>query len=152
MHFTCGHPVFLIDLFLFTLFIYLFVALNPLSCQAYKNVQSVRQRAHINIDVDGSGPLKPFPVTCEFYGNNRVITILSHSQEQTTIVDGFQEPGSFEQNIIYEAELPQIEALLNRSHNCWQRLSYQCKHSRLFNSPCMYICIVVFFYNFNILK
>lgn len=43
------------------------LALNPLSCTAYKNVQSVQQRAHIKIDVDGSGPLDPFPVTCEFY-------------------------------------------------------------------------------------
>lgn len=42
-------------------------ALNPLSCQAYKNVQSVQQRASVMIDVDGSGPLNPFPVTCEFY-------------------------------------------------------------------------------------
>lgn len=110
-------------------------ALNPLSCQAYKNVQSVQQRANLQIDVDGSGPLKPFPVTCEFYADGRVVTVLSHSKEHATSVDGFQEPGSFEQSIIYEAELPQIEALLNRSSNCWQRLSYQCRSSRLFNSP-----------------
>ena len=69
------------------------------------------------------------------------MTVLSHSQEHTTDVDGFQEPGSFEQNIIYEADLPQIEALLNRSQSCWQRLSYSCQSSRLFNSPCMfYLC------------
>ncbi|KAJ6647209.1 Neurexin-4 [Pseudolycoriella hygida] len=110
-------------------------SLNPLSCQAYKNVQSVRQRASIKIDVDGSGPLDPFPVTCEFYSDGRIVTVVSHSKEHTTTVDGFAEPGSFEQNIIYEADLPQIEALLNRSHNCWQRLTYQCQSSRLFNSP-----------------
>lgn len=110
-------------------------SLNPLSCQAYKNVQSVQQRANIHIDVDGSGPLRPFPVTCEFYSDGRVITVVSHSQEHSTIVDGFQEPGSFEQNIIYDAGLHQIEALLNRSHSCWQRLSYSCQASRLFNSP-----------------
>jgi contactin associated protein-like 2 len=86
--------------------------------------------------VDGSGPLKPFPVTCEFYSDGRVVTVLSHSSEHTTAVDGFQEPGSFEQNIIYEADLPQIEAFLNRSQNCWQRLSYDCRSSRLLNSPC----------------
>lgn len=63
------------------------------------------------------------------------MTVLSHSKEHTTTVDGFQEPGSFEQNIIYEANLPQIEALLNRSANCWQRLTYQCQSSRLFNTP-----------------
>ncbi|XP_055611113.1 neurexin-4 isoform X3 [Uranotaenia lowii] len=110
-------------------------SLNPLSCQAYKNVNVVQSRTTINIDVDGSGPLAPFPVTCEFYTDGRVITVLSHSSEHTTRVDGFAEPGSFEQNIIYEADLPQIEALLNRSQSCWQRLNYACRSSRLFNSP-----------------
>ncbi|CAD7082270.1 unnamed protein product [Hermetia illucens] len=108
---------------------------NPLSCQAYKNVQHVQQRVQINIDVDGSGPLAPFPVTCEFNSDGRVVTVLEHSQEHTTSVDGFQEPGSFEQSIIYEADLQQIEALLNRSDHCWQRLAYACHSSRLFNSP-----------------
>ncbi|CAM6031990.1 unnamed protein product, partial [Sphagnum compactum] len=110
-------------------------SLNPLSCQAYKNVQSVNQRASIMIDVDGSGPLKPFPVTCEFYADGRVVTVLSHSSDHTTVVDGFQEPGSFEQKIIYEADLPQIEAMLNRSQSCWQSLSYGCYSSKIFNSP-----------------
>ncbi|XP_075164291.1 neurexin-4 isoform X1 [Haematobia irritans] len=108
---------------------------NPLSCQALKNVQHVQSRVTTKIDVDGSGPLEPFPVTCEFYTDGRVITTLSHSQEHTTTVDGFQEPGSFEQNILYDADMQQIEALLNRSHSCWQRLSYSCRSSRLFNSP-----------------
>ena len=110
--------------------------MNPLSCQAYKNVQSVNQKANIKIDVDGSGPLKPFPVTCEFLSDGRVLTVLGHSSEHSTVVDSFQEPGSFEQNIIYDADLPQIEALLNRSRECSQRLVYQCQSSRLFNSPC----------------
>lgn len=114
---------------------YFLAALNPLSCQAYKNVQNVNQRANVMIDVDGSGPLNPFPVTCEFLSDGRVVTVLSHSSDHTTTVDGFQEPGSFEQQIIYEADLPQIEALLNRSQSCWQSLTYSCYASRLFNSP-----------------
>lgn len=109
--------------------------LNPLSCQAYKNVQPVDQRAEVKIDVDGSGPLKPFPVLCEFYADGRVATLLRHSNEQITPVDGFQEPGSFKQDIIYDADVDQIEALLNRSSTCRQRVSYSCKSSRLFNSP-----------------
>ncbi|XP_055840610.1 neurexin-4 isoform X1 [Episyrphus balteatus] len=107
----------------------------PLSCLALKNVQSVQQRVNMHIDVDGSGPLKPFPVVCEFYSDGRVITTLGHSQERTTTVDGFQEPGSFEQAIMYDADLMQVEALLNRSHSCWQRLSYSCRAARLLNSP-----------------
>lgn len=46
---------------------FLFKANNPLSCTAYKNAQSVKSRVSINVDVDGSGPLAPFPVTCEYY-------------------------------------------------------------------------------------
>ncbi|XP_017763103.1 PREDICTED: neurexin-4 isoform X1 [Eufriesea mexicana] len=110
-------------------------SLNPLSCEAYKNINSVNQRADIKIDVDGSGPLKPFPVVCEFYTDGRVITILRHNNERMTPVDGFQEPGSFVQDIIYDADMDQIEAFLNRSTNCRQRISYECAHSKLFNSP-----------------
>ncbi|KAK9299061.1 hypothetical protein QLX08_007806 [Tetragonisca angustula] len=110
-------------------------SLNPLSCEAYKNINSVNQRADIKIDVDGSGPLKPFPVVCEFYTDGRVKTILRHNNERMTPVDGFQEPGSFVQDIIYDADMDQIEALLNRSTNCRQRISYECRLSKLFNSP-----------------
>lgn len=110
-------------------------SLNLLSCQAYKNVRSVDQKAEIEIDVDGSGPLKPFPVLCEFYTDGRVATVLRHSNEQLTPVDGFEEPGSFIQDIQYDADMDQIEALLNRSHTCRQRIAYHCKSSRLMNSP-----------------
>ncbi|XP_018363259.1 PREDICTED: neurexin-4 isoform X2 [Trachymyrmex cornetzi] len=110
-------------------------SLNPLSCQAYKNMNSVNQRVEIKIDVDGSGPLKPFPVTCEVLSDGRVLTFLHHSNEQLTPVDGFQEPGSFIQDINYDADFDQIEALLNRSISCTQRISYECKHSKLFNTP-----------------
>lgn len=111
------------------------VALNPLSCEAYKNINAVNQRADIKIDVDGSGPLKPFPVVCEFFADGRVKTVLRHSSEQETPVDGFEEPGSFIQDIVYDADFDQIEALLNRSINCMQYITYKCKHSKLFNSP-----------------
>ncbi|KAG7307721.1 hypothetical protein JYU34_006292, partial [Plutella xylostella] len=110
-------------------------SVHPLSCLAYKNVQAVSRSADIHIDVDGSGPLPAFPVTCEFYSDGRIITAVQHSAGLNTIVDGYQEPGSFRQDIAYDATRPQLEALLNRSHNCWQRLEYMCKNSRLLNSP-----------------
>ncbi|XP_015181762.1 PREDICTED: neurexin-4 isoform X4 [Polistes dominula] len=110
-------------------------SLYPLSCEAYKNMNSVNQRAEIKIDVDGSGPLAPFPVTCEFFTDGRVMTVLRHSNEYPTPVDGFEEPGSFIQDINYDADLDQIEAFLNRSTRCRQRIKYECKHSKLFNTP-----------------
>ncbi|KAK4880887.1 hypothetical protein RN001_004206 [Aquatica leii] len=110
-------------------------SLNALSCQAYKNVQAVNQKAEIKIDVDGSGPLAPFPVTCEFQSDGNVVTVLHHINQQTTTVDGFSEPGSFKQDIIYDADDDQIEALINRSSSCSQRIQYSCRSSRLLNSP-----------------
>ncbi|KAK0157552.1 hypothetical protein PV328_011281 [Microctonus aethiopoides] len=110
-------------------------SLHPLSCEAYKNINAVDQRAEIKIDVDGSGPLDPFPVTCEFIAGGRVRTIVQHTNELPTPVDGFEEAGSFVQDITYDADLDQIEALLNRSTICQQRINYACKHSRLFNTP-----------------
>ncbi|KAL4092111.1 hypothetical protein QTP88_026673 [Uroleucon formosanum] len=109
--------------------------LNPLSCLAFKNVNPVGQNSDIKIDVDGSGPLKPFPVTCQYYADGRIVTTIRHQSESGSTVDGFQEPGSFKQEFNYDADLFQIEALINRSHSCWQPLSYSCKQSRLFNSP-----------------
>ncbi|KAJ8665187.1 hypothetical protein QAD02_006849 [Eretmocerus hayati] len=111
--------------------------LNPLSCEDYrsKSTNSVGQRAEIKIDVDGSGPLKPFDVICEFYPDGRVLTVLRHDHENPTTVDGFQEPGSYAQDILYDAEFDQIEAFINHSRSCRQRLSYSCIHSKLFNSP-----------------
>lgn len=64
------------------------------------------------------------------------MTEIHHKNEEPTIVDGFQEEGSFRQNIIYEANMDQIESLINRSSNCWQSIRYECQNSRLFNSPC----------------
>lgn len=57
------------------------------------------------------------------------------SNQDTTSVDGFQEPGSFVQDIHYDASDDQINALVNRSSGCRQHLQYACKNARLFNSP-----------------
>lgn len=110
-------------------------SLNPLSCEDFRKVPTDNQKAEIKIDVDGSGPLRPFPVTCEFFDGGRVTTTLRHSNEHPTPVDGFDDPGSFIQDIHYDADLDQIEAFINRSHTCRQRISYACRHSRLFNTP-----------------
>ncbi|XP_053603353.1 neurexin-4 isoform X1 [Plodia interpunctella] len=110
-------------------------SVHPLSCTAYKNVQAVSRAADILIDVDGSGPLAPFPVTCHFYTDGRILTAVQHTASSGSVVDGYQEPGSFRQDVEYDASRSQLEALLNRSHSCQQRLEYMCRHSRLLNSP-----------------
>ncbi|XP_045766174.1 neurexin-4 isoform X1 [Maniola jurtina] len=118
-------------------------SLHPVSCAAYQQAGGAggaggvaqQSSTHLMLDVDGSGPLPPFPATCQFYSDGRILTSIQHSAVQSSQVDGYQEPGSFRQDITYDASRAQLEALLNRSHTCSQRLEYLCRHSRLLNSP-----------------
>ncbi|KAK4300982.1 hypothetical protein Pmani_026854 [Petrolisthes manimaculis] len=109
--------------------------LNPISCAAYKLQNKGIRRAEIFIDVDGSGPLVPFPVTCDFHNDGKVLTTLSHKHEKLTTVDGFDRRGSYVQNIIYDAGMEQIEIFVNRSTKCHQRIHFECLKAKLFNSP-----------------
>ncbi|UYV79517.1 CNTNAP1 [Cordylochernes scorpioides] len=111
------------------------IPLYPLSCQAYQIDNPKEKRADITIDLDGSGPLDPFPVSCEFRYQEKPLTILHHKNERTTDVKGFSKPGSFIQDIVYEADMAQIVELVNRSLTCYQSLRYDCFNSRLFNTP-----------------
>lgn len=90
--------------------------------------------ANILIDVDGSGPLTPFPVECIFHPDNRSDTLVHHKNEMTTDVKGFKEPGSFIQDIVYDAPMEQMIQLVNRSALCRQRLTYECFNARLFDT------------------
>lgn len=42
------------------------IAIYFLSCESYKMAFPNSRRVDINIDIDGSGPLSYFPVTCDF--------------------------------------------------------------------------------------
>ena len=64
---------------------------------------------------------------------NRNLTFIGHLNEEQTKVDGFDEKGSFLQLIHYAASYHVIEALINESGKCSQKLGYECKQSRLFN-------------------
>ena len=110
-------------------------SLNFMSCVQYKNAHPDSQYAETIIDIDGSGPLAPFPVRCEFFPDGRNITYVGHLEEASTKVDGFEDKGSFQQIIHYDATLEMMEALVNRSIACEQKLGYDCKRSRLLNTP-----------------
>lgn len=87
------------------------------------------------IDIDGSGLLSPFPVRCEVLRDGRVVTQVRHANEDPTKVDGFEEKGSFQQTIFYDATMAMMEELIFRSTSCSQKLRYDCKRSRLLNTP-----------------
>ena len=110
-------------------------SLNFKSCVHYKNAHPESQFAETVIDIDSSGPLPPFEVRCEFFPDGRNITYVGHANEDATKVDGFEEKGSFMQKIFYDASMENMEALINRSKICVQKLGYDCKRSRLLNTP-----------------
>ncbi|KAK7575553.1 hypothetical protein V9T40_011839 [Parthenolecanium corni] len=107
----------------------------PRSCESYKLLNDFSQTENIDIDIDGSGPLEPFPVTCQFHADGKIVTELHHKSEHSVTVDGHQKPGSFVQDIKYLASSDQIEALISQSVECWQYIRYDCFRSRLLNSP-----------------
>lgn len=112
------------------------VARHPFSCTAFINDNPGTKREDIKIDVDGSGSLEPFWVTCLQTGENTVETIIHHQNEAPQKVQGFLQPGLYIQDIKYDSPLEQIVLLVNRSLNCRQKLKYECKKARLLNSPC----------------
>ncbi|CAL4184396.1 unnamed protein product, partial [Meganyctiphanes norvegica] len=110
-------------------------SINPVSCAHYGKMNPQTKRAEVMIDVDSSGVLPPFPVTCEFFNDGTVYSYIGHKHEMTTTVDGFEKRGSYVLNIDYNANPEQIEVFVNRSSKCRQRIHYDCLNSRLFNSP-----------------
>ena len=89
------------------------------------------------IDIDGSGSLKPFPVSCNFVGNGKVLTYVHHLNESYTHLNdaNYSLPGSYVHDLEYDADFDQMEALVNRSKNCHQNMIFKCKSLSLFNSP-----------------
>ena len=66
------------------------------------------------IDVDGSGPIQPVKVRCEFFPDGRNITYVDHDSLASIKVDGFEEKGSYEKGIQYYAPYEMMEAMINR--------------------------------------
>ena len=89
------------------------------------------------IDIDGSGPLRPFKVNCKFGQsiNDMInITVVKHlSEGENFVSSGYQEHGSYSQNILYTASLQQIQELKKRVYDCSQFIEYKCKGSKLLN-------------------
>jgi hypothetical protein len=111
------------------------VARHPLSCTAYKIDNPKSKRADVKLDVDGSGPLEPFWVTCLFPSDDESQTVVHHRNEMPTEVRGYHLPGSYIQDISYDAPFEQIVELVNRSTSCQQKLKYECLNARLLNTP-----------------
>ena len=86
------------------------------------------------IDPDGEGGEKPFKVFCDMADKDGVgVTVVSHDSENRTLVDGFQDPGSYSCNVTYQGtSLLQLASLTASSAHCEQFIMYECYYSRLF--------------------
>jgi len=110
-------------------------SLNWMSCIQFQNAHPDSRFTETILDIDGSGPIPPIPVQCEFFSDGRNITYITHEQMASKTVDGFEAKGSYREEIQYHAPMEMMEALINRSDICVQKLGYNCKRSRLLNTP-----------------
>lgn len=110
------------------------VSKHPPSCEAYRIDFPKEKEKDIYIDVDGSGPLDPFLVTCKFIQKGPTQSILHHRSESDIVVQGYDGRGSYIRSVDYYAPLESIRILIERSSSCNQFLKYTCVNSRLLGS------------------
>ncbi len=100
---------------------------SPPSCSVIrKNVSS--SSGNYVIDPDGAGGLAPFTVYCDMSDKNGVgVTVISHDSESRTLVDGYEDDGSYSRSIHYSgASLSQLASLTYASTHCEQFIKYEC--------------------------
>lgn len=110
------------------------VSEHPPSCEAYRIDFPKEKEKELLLDVDGSGPLAPFMVTCKFISKGPTQTIMHHRSEDDVVVQGYDGRGSYIRSIDYYAPMESINQIVERSQSCSQYIKYTCTNSRLFNS------------------
>lgn len=110
------------------------VSRHPPSCEAYRIDYPKEKEKDILLDVDGSGPLEPFLVTCKFVSKGPTQTILHHRSENEIVVQGYDGKGAYIRSIDYYAPLESIKIITDRSASCNQFIKYNCVNARLFNT------------------
>ncbi|XP_038077101.1 uncharacterized protein LOC119744950 [Patiria miniata] len=99
------------------------------TCDEYKNVGYELDGVYL-IDPDGKGGEKPFTVVCDMEKQEHGVTIVHHQvSNQRTMVNNFEEPGSYSMDVSYGATLRQIENLKHVSGVCEQSVTYECQGS-----------------------
>ena len=109
----------------------------PISCADIKTYVSGVSRNYV-IDPDGEGGLAPFTAYCDMTDKKGVgVTVISHDSESRTVVNGYEDRGSYVRNVHYTGvSLSQLASLTRVSSHCEQFIKYECYHSGLwFNSP-----------------
>ena len=112
------------------------------SCRDIKNRQLLASKSFpmdtsgfYFIDPDGGGTgEEPFKVFCNMtmYNDNGV-TVISHDSENSTLVDGYEEGGSYSRIVTYTGVNPtQIVTLVDISRRCFQFIKFECFGVELF--------------------
>ena len=108
------------------------VNLSPASCSALliKNPSTRSGMYYINPQGLNSSPL--VQVYCNMSSKNGVpVTEIGHDSERRTLVDGYENPGSYIRNIKYGISMQDIVTIMNQSKNCEQFIKYECYNSLL---------------------
>ncbi|XP_022108975.1 uncharacterized protein LOC110989137 [Acanthaster planci] len=99
------------------------------TCDDYKKIGYELDGVYL-IDPDGGGGEKPFTVHCDMQSQEYGVTLIHHElSNERTMVNNFEEPGSYSMDIHYGATLRQIENLKAVSGVCEQSLTYECQRS-----------------------
>ncbi|KAM9844451.1 contactin-associated protein-like 4 [Aulostomus maculatus] len=102
------------------------------SCEAYKHNGNTSGQFYI--DVDGSGPIKPQLVYCNMTEENTWM-VIRHNNTELTRVRPSPAGSRRSVHLDYSTGDEQLLAVISQSDHCEQELSYQCKKSRLLNTP-----------------
>ena len=105
----------------------------PKSCSDLKKQNFTAESGNYVIDPDGEDGLPPFNVTCDMNDKNGVgVTVINHDSENRTLVDGYEEAGSYKRDINYTgASMSQLASLTTVSSHCEQFIKYECHSSVL---------------------
>ncbi|XP_005094025.2 neurexin-4 [Aplysia californica] len=109
---------------------------NYISCDMFKQYSNEEGKEETMIDIDGSGPFKPFKAACERDDNGEIITYVGHDSMGYVRVNGFQLPGSYVRKITYSADdVLVLEEIIDRARTCRQNVEYRCMNAKLLADP-----------------
>ena len=71
-------------------------------------------------------------VYCDMSSKNSAgVTVIGHDSESMTLVDGYEDPGSYRREIKYDLPIEQIVAVIQQSQWCEQFIKFECYDSAI---------------------
>ncbi|KAJ8418687.1 hypothetical protein AAFF_G00001860 [Aldrovandia affinis] len=125
-----------------------FHTIGPLQCRGHKSRETVlvscaalkeagiTKSGQYHIDPDGMGHgVSQFEVYCDMTSDPLTgVTVVGHDGEGRARVSPCEEPGCYSRELHYEADMPQLRALVQTSASCQQHVKLDCRHTRFVES------------------